>query len=106
MAPLTCSNGAVRWRRRLRCVPPIRRNIREPFGFGRAGRTGGPARKVRVEQEKVEQARFMLTHDVSNYFYRRGRNGTQRFRQKTLSPYRILSAISAAPRDILNHAGA
>jgi hypothetical protein len=45
--------------------------------FGRAGKAG---RKVRVEQEKVERARFMPTHEVANFFYRRGRGGTRRLR--------------------------
>ena len=49
---------------------------------------------------------FMLTHDGDSFFHRRGRSGTKRFRQKTLSPYPILFAISAAPREILTHAGA
>ena len=37
-------------------------------------RTGGrAAREVKVEQEKVEQAGFMLAHVVGSYFYRTGR---------------------------------
>ena len=41
--------------------------------FFTAGAGGRAAREVKVGQEKVEQVGFMLAHEVSCYFYRRGK---------------------------------
>jgi hypothetical protein len=53
---------------------------------------------VRVEQEKVEQARFMLEHDVKSVFSPPG------FGVGRLARLWTFFAISALPREIWTHA--
>ena len=56
---------------------------------------GHAAREVRVEQEKVEQTRFMLAHDVKSFFHRRGYGG------RASRPLReFLRVFRASARDI------
>jgi hypothetical protein len=83
----------------IETVSPLRMSI-DAGGvlFSPQGTGGHAVREVRVEQEKVEQTRFMLAHDVKSFF------SPQRLWGSGVSPDSGSSPISAPPRDMCTHA--